>query len=582
LEVSMRSSSILALVVILAILSFIGPSITGSSESVTERNRIARNPVQPTQPHQMKLNKSATQPDTTILAEYTFDTGGAPDPQGWTTHDLTLQVDTFFHVAGVAELNGGNGGTLLPLEGVQSLWCGLTPSGQPPVCTYETLPGYGNNWRQCFELLPLPVEGDVTVSYRIQWDTEAGYDYAIVEYQSPCSGWIGWTRAPVNGGIGLYDGQGDLVEAFTIADSCLTDTLRLRFWFESDGMWSDEDGLYPTDGAVLVDSIIITDTAGVVDFQDFEGELPGALETLDGRWRATVSGTFGNYAALHAGSTVVQEDTLTTNSTHLWGFFDDVSNGHYTCGPEFPQQGIVPYGYYDDTSLNICLEINNEIRSPQIPIWGVGDDMVLSFRVYRDMPLDGNLFYVWHVRSWVAGCPEPWKDDGFPYFGSQKSWLDASFSIRDHIDPSASHIQVAIGVVDYCGIWCLFGCGDGESCHRHTPLIDDVTISRIDTSLTAVEISPHTNFLTVNYPNPFNPSTTIKFGTTIGGRVSLKIYDVGGRLVRILDDGFRSPGVFAVQWDGKTDTGTFASSGIYFYRLVAPGFSETKKMVLLK
>jgi hypothetical protein len=574
-----RFSSKVSLIVILATIPIVGFGIPGSHESVpSERNLVTKR-----LPDQTRQTEIATLADTTVLAEYTFDTGGSPDPQGWTTHDLTIQVDTFFHVAGMAELNGGNGGTLVPLEGVQSLWCGLAPSGQPPACSYATLPGYGNNWRQRFELLPLPVEGDVTVSYQIRWDTEAGYDNAIVEYESPCAGWTGWIQAPVNGGVGFYDGKGDLVESFTIADSCLTDTLRLRFSFESDGVSSDEDGQYQTDGAVLIDSVVIADATGIVDFQDFEGEPPGATETIDGRWRATIGGWFGDYAALHAGTTVLQQDTLYTNVTHLWGFFDDPVSAHYDCGGEvFPQQGVVPYGYYDNSSQYTCIEINNEIWSPQIPISGVGDNMVLAFRVYRDMPLDGLLFYVWHVRSWVAGCPGAWMDDGYIYYGSQKSWLDVSFSLQDYIDPSASHIQVAIGVIDKCGDWCIFGCGDGEACHRHTPLFDDVTISRIDTTVSAVEMPPHANFLTANYPNPFNPTTTIEYGTTMAGRVLLKIYDVGGRLVRTLDDGFHSPGIFAVQWDGKTDAGTSASSGVYFYQLIAPGFTKTRKMVLLK
>lgn len=567
------------LLLVLATIPVVGLGITGSNEPApSERNLVMQK-----LPDQTGQTRIASRAETTILAEYTFDTAGSPDPQGWTTHDLTVQVDTFFHVAGVAELNGGNGGMLVPLDGVQSLWCGLAPSGQPPACSYATLPGYGNNWRQRFELLPLPVAGDVTVSYKIRWDTDAGDDNIIVEYESPCANWTGWIQASINGGVGFYDGTGDLVDSFTIADSCLTGTLRLRFNFESDGESSDEDGLYQSDGAVLIDSLVIADATGIVDFQDFEGEVPGALVTLDGRWRATVGETFGDFAALHAGTTVVQQAPLDTNSTHLWGFFVDPSIYNYNCGGEvFPQQGVVPYGYHDNSSRTTCIEINNEIWSPQIPISGVGDDMVLSFRVYKDMPLDGLLFYVWHVRSWVGGCHGFWEDDGYVYYGGEKSWADVSFSIRDYIDPAASHIQVAIGVVDRCGSWCIFGCGDAEACHRHTPLFDDVTISRVDTTVSAVETTPHANFLTANYPNPFNPTTKIRYGTTLAGRVLLKIYDVEGRLVRTLNDGFHSPGIFTVQWDGKTDAGTSASSGVYFYQLVAPGFTETRKMILLK
>ena len=86
-----------------------------------------------------------------------------------------------------------------------------------------------------------------------------------------------------------------------------------------------------------------------------------------------------------------------------------------------------------------------------------------------------------------------------------------------------------------------------------------------------------------NFPNPFNPSTTIYFDVLGGGGdVALRIYDVSGRLVRTLVDGYQSPGEKSVIWDGINETGGQASSGIYFYRMTAPGVSETKKMILLR
>jgi len=86
-----------------------------------------------------------------------------------------------------------------------------------------------------------------------------------------------------------------------------------------------------------------------------------------------------------------------------------------------------------------------------------------------------------------------------------------------------------------------------------------------------------------NFPNPFNPSTTIYFDVLGGGGdVALRIYDVSGRLVRTLVDGYQSPGEKSVIWDGINETGGQASSGIYFYRMTARGVSETKKMILLR
>ncbi|MEJ2722755.1 MAG: FlgD immunoglobulin-like domain containing protein, partial [bacterium] len=86
-----------------------------------------------------------------------------------------------------------------------------------------------------------------------------------------------------------------------------------------------------------------------------------------------------------------------------------------------------------------------------------------------------------------------------------------------------------------------------------------------------------------NVPNPFNPVTKISFEVPNGGaKVSLCIYDVSGRLIRTLIDGYESSGTKTVSWDGKNTQGQPVASGTYFYQLTAPSFSETKKMVLLK
>lgn len=86
-----------------------------------------------------------------------------------------------------------------------------------------------------------------------------------------------------------------------------------------------------------------------------------------------------------------------------------------------------------------------------------------------------------------------------------------------------------------------------------------------------------------NVPNPFNPSTTIYFEVPQGGaNVSLRVYDITGRLVRTLVDGNEPAGTRSVTWSGDNDQRQPVPSGTYFYQLTAPSFSEKKKMVLLK
>ncbi len=86
-----------------------------------------------------------------------------------------------------------------------------------------------------------------------------------------------------------------------------------------------------------------------------------------------------------------------------------------------------------------------------------------------------------------------------------------------------------------------------------------------------------------NIPNPFNPTTTIRFDVPPdGGAVTLRVFDVGGRLVRTLVDGMESPGQKSVMWNGRNENGHPVATGTYFYRLTGPGFVETRKMVILK
>jgi flagellar hook assembly protein FlgD len=88
--------------------------------------------------------------------------------------------------------------------------------------------------------------------------------------------------------------------------------------------------------------------------------------------------------------------------------------------------------------------------------------------------------------------------------------------------------------------------------------------------------------LAQNSPNPFNPSTTIRFTVPEKGRVALNVYDANGRLVRSLVDDVRDAGSHDVTWDGRDNSGASVGSGVYFYRLTAGKFRESKKMVLLK
>ncbi len=98
---------------------------------------------------------------------------------------------------------------------------------------------------------------------------------------------------------------------------------------------------------------------------------------------------------------------------------------------------------------------------------------------------------------------------------------------------------------------------------------------------------PTQNLLLQNYPNPFNPETWIPYQLSENTPVSISIYDTTGKLVRTLSLGHQSQGFYnsrerAAYWDGRNAIGERVASGIYFYQLTTPAFSQTRRLVILK
>ena len=102
-----------------------------------------------------------------------------------------------------------------------------------------------------------------------------------------------------------------------------------------------------------------------------------------------------------------------------------------------------------------------------------------------------------------------------------------------------------------------------------------------------VAIPPKENFpqgfaLKANYPNPFNPSTTIDFKIGVRSTVSLKVYNAIGQEVKTLREGVLAPGEYSLRWDADNNFGEAAGSGVYVYRLIAGKFIASQKMLLLR
>lgn len=195
------------------------------------------------------------------------------------------------------------------------------------------------------------------------------------------------------------------------------------------------------------------------------------------------------------------------------------------------------------------------------------------------------------------------------YDGSHNGYQDGYVSRLDN-DLTTLSASTFIGGAkeDYCSSITLDGSGNvyvagitwsldfpttrGAYAESHLGGDVDVFISKFDSLLsfgTSIvdkkesAVATPTHFVLYdNYPNPFNPVTTICFDIPFETNVYLSICDISGKLVKTLLSNFHSPGKYVIEWDGADDNGQKVVSGVYFYCLETPKFKQTNKMILLK
>jgi len=168
--------------------------------------------------------------------------------------------------------------------------------------------------------------------------------------------------------------------------------------------------------------------------------------------------------------------------------------------------------------------------------------------------------------------------DGDP--GSSLLWEDQDLNGRGsvYVDPLSGGrlymVPILLGGVSNAGY-------PSTRLDYVTTILDEIGL--IGTTGVEGDFAGSANRLGQNAPNPFNPATSIRFSVAHqGAHVTLAIYDVTGRLVRELVNEPTPAGEHLARWDGRSSSGRPASSGIYFYRLSVDGWTDSRKMVLLK
>ena len=113
--------------------------------------------------------------------------------------------------------------------------------------------------------------------------------------------------------------------------------------------------------------------------------------------------------------------------------------------------------------------------------------------------------------------------------------------------------------------------------------LDDVKlVANSSVEIKSTDILPKSFTIEQNFPNPFNPITTIDYYVPYDSNVKIIIYDLMGREVNTIVDDFKVIGNYRSNWNGRNDIGQIVSGGVYFYKLQSGDFTQTRKMVLMK
>jgi hypothetical protein len=176
-----------------------------------------------------------------------------------------------------------------------------------------------------------------------------------------------------------------------------------------------------------------------------------------------------------------------------------------------------------------------------------------------------NLVYSAGVLDWNKSTAEDF--DYFSVYGANTSSFAAATLVDYCVDPTmdvtaSPYVFYFVTATDFSG-------NEGAAAMVNT--------------LSGAGGTPRNYVLSISaYPNPFNPSTTIRYTLPSHGRVTVAIYDARGALVATLVDGAREAGAYTERWDGRDNTGRVASSGVYFARVGHPSGTRAYKMMLLK
>jgi len=177
--------------------------------------------------------------------------------------------------------------------------------------------------------------------------------------------------------------------------------------------------------------------------------------------------------------------------------------------------------------------------------------------------------------TWEPALDDPVEKTPVQYYTVYRGGETGELAVVDYaIEPSFSDELPAYGIYRYAVSATDFAGNEsvrsGEETYTILSVVDGIEL-------------PDKYALGANYPNPFNPSTTITYQLPEAGHVTLQVYDLTGKVVNTLVSDYRPAGYHKVVWNGRDSKATPVATGVYFYRIMAgQAYAETRKMVLMK
>ena len=209
--------------------------------------------------------------------------------------------------------------------------------------------------------------------------------------------------------------------------------------------------------------------------------------------------------------------------------------------------------------------------------------------------VDTGLDFPWDIALNVAGNTMYWIDSGTKKI--QSSDMRGTTPPADVVVGLDEPRSVVLDIEGGYLYWSDIGKGRIQRAHVNSPAnITDVLLEPVARSLFFLQVDcnsltgidddpkqtlPKEMAIRSVYPNPFNPSVTVRFDLDRPRNVEIAIYDVSGRLIRRLGDDFRA-GTHEVRWNGRDEAGSNVATGVYFLRVMSEAWQDHRKVVLLK